>query len=94
MKKSELIKKLADAKRTDENLAAKVVQTILETLTVALTKGDHVEIRDFGTLTVREYPGYRGRNPKTGEKIQVRAKKLPIFKVGKFLREEVNAGRL
>lgn len=90
MNKSELIQQLAAVKGTDEKVATKVVQTILETMTSTLTTGDRVEIRDFGTLTVRAYPGYRGRNPKTGEKISVAPKKLPFFKVGKNLREQVN----
>jgi len=59
-------------------------------MTETLVKGENVEIRGFGSFTVREYAAYTGRNPKTGEKTQVKAKKLPFFKVGKELREAVN----
>ena len=58
-----------------------------------MVSGENVEIRGFGSFTVREYAAYTGRNPKTGEKTQVKSKKLPFFKVGKELREAVNAGK-
>jgi integration host factor subunit beta len=55
-----------------------------------MKKGDRIEIRGFGSFTVREYKAYKGRNPKTGENIDVRPKKLPFFKVGKDLKGMVN----
>ena len=55
-----------------------------------LVKGERVEIRGFGSFKVKEYAGYTGRNPKTGKKIKVKSKKLPVFKVGKELRERVD----
>ena len=55
-----------------------------------LIKGDHIEIRGFGSFELREYKDYTGRNPKTGKKIAVSSKKLPFFKVGKELREKVD----
>lgn len=55
-----------------------------------LVNGGNVEIRGFGSFTVREYKSYDGKNPKTGEVVKVKPKKLPFFKVGKELRESVN----
>ena len=59
-------------------------------MTETMVRGENVEIRGFGSLAVREYAAYTGRNPKTGEATEVKAKKLPFFKVGKELREAVN----
>jgi len=56
----------------------------------SLGRGERVEIRGFGSFTVKEYKAYTGRNPKTGEKITVASKKLPFFKVGKELKEIVD----
>ena len=56
----------------------------------ALVRGENVEIRGFGSFQVREYESYTGRNPKSGDTIKVTPKKLPFFKVGKELREQVN----
>ena len=58
-----------------------------------LVSGENVEIRGFGSFTVKHYKPYVGRNPKTGEKRQIKAKKLPFFKVGKDLRDAVNDRR-
>ena len=49
----------------------------------ALVNGERIEIRGFGSFSIREYDGYDGRNPKTGEKVKVAPKRLPFFKVGK-----------
>ena len=59
----------------------------------ALLSGDRIEIRGFGSFEVREYDGYTGRNPKTGEEKTVLPKKLPFFKVGKNFKEKVNLNR-
>jgi len=56
----------------------------------ALVKGERVEIRGLGSFKVKNYDGYTGRNPKTGEMINVAPKKLPFFKVGKELKERVD----
>ena len=58
----------------------------------ALERGEGIEIRGFGSFTVRKYKAYEGRNPRTGETVHVAEKRLPFFKVGKDLRERVNAG--
>jgi integration host factor subunit beta len=90
MNKSNLI----DALSTKENLTQKdasgIVNMIFDGFTDTLKKGGRIEIRRFGSFSVREYGSYTGRNPKTGAKTQVGAKKLPFFKVGKKLKERVN----
>jgi len=87
MNKSQLIEALAK----EENLALKkaeeVVNTVFGDMEKALIRGERVEIRGLGSFKVKNYEGYKGRNPKTGEVIEVSPKKLPFFKVGKELKE-------
>jgi len=92
MNKSELIEELSKQRGTPLQEASNIVNTILQSMTQSLVDGDNVEIRGFGSFTVRHYDSYTGRNPKTGEKTLVTAKKAPFFKVGKGLREAVIAG--
>jgi len=91
MNKSELIESLAEEVNLPSRIASSIVNTILDAMTESLVNGENVEIRGFGSFTVRKYEAYIGRNPKNGEKTQVKAKKLPFFKVGKELREAVNS---
>jgi integration host factor subunit beta len=90
MNKSDLVKNLA--KRTDLPMrkAEEIVDMVFKTMTDALVQGDRIEIRGFGSFVVKEYKGYTGRNPKTGQKITVSSKYLPFFKTGKELKERVN----
>ncbi len=90
MTKSELQEALSGELDLSFQAAASIVNTILDSMTDALVNGDNVEIRGFGSFTVRQYGSYVGKNPKTGEKTKVKAKKLPFFKVGKGLKEAVN----
>jgi len=90
MNKSELIDTLVKETKLSHQIASSIVSTILDAMTETLVKGENVEIRGFGSFTVRSYETYTGRNPKTGKKTPVKAKKLPFFKVGKELREAVN----
>ncbi len=90
MNKSELIEALAQAAALPVREARAATDTILETMTEALARGENIEIRGFGSFVVKEYDSYHGRNPKTGEKIKVPPKKLPFFKVGKELKESLN----
>ena len=91
MMKSELIERIA---RKQSHLAYKdielAVKSLLEQMSNSLSNGERIEIRGFGSFVVKDYQAYMGRNPKTGEVIQVKPKKLPFFKVGKELREKVN----
>lgn len=91
MNKSDLIKYLAEQTGLTLRKAEEIVDTVFDTMTQALKDGHRIEIRGFGSFTVKEYEGYVGRNPKTGDKIEVDAKWLPFFKVGKELRETLNS---
>ncbi|MBU0910256.1 MAG: integration host factor subunit beta [Proteobacteria bacterium] len=90
MTKSELIDKLANEIKISSREAASLINTIFDSMTEALCRDESIEIRGFGSFTVKHYDGYEGRNPKTGEMTQVKPKKLPFFKVGKELREKIN----
>jgi integration host factor subunit beta len=93
MNKSELIEAMAEQLNVPPKTAASIVNTILETMVDALVRGEHIELRGFGSFRVREYESYSGRNPKTGAQIKVRPKKLPFFKVGKDLKDAVDGNR-
>lgn len=90
MNKSELIEALAEKKGLTYKKAEEIVNIVLDTMSDTLVDGGRIEIRGFGSLVVKDYKAYTGRNPKTGEEIEVRPKKLPFFKVGKELRERIN----
>ena len=91
MTKSELIARLAEQNpdlyhRDIENL----VNTVFDTITTALVNGDRVELRGFGAFSVRERKARIGRNPRTGEAVDVEAKRMPFFKMGKGMKERLN----
>ena len=90
MNKSELTEALSKELNLPLSETVGVISTILDSMTNALANGDNIELRGFGSFTVRHYKSYVGRKPKTGENIVVKAKKLPFFKVGKELKEAVN----
>lgn len=91
MTKSELIQRLAER---NPHLylrdVEKIVETIFDEITDALANGDRVELRGFGAFSVKHRDARIGRNPRTGESVQVEAKRLPFFKTGKGLRERLN----
>lgn len=93
MNKSELIEALAQDIGIPHREAAAITNTVIDTMTDALARGESIEIRGFGSFVIKQYGSYEGRNPKTGKKIKVSPKKLPFFKVGKDLRELVNRRR-
>jgi integration host factor subunit beta len=90
MNKSELIKTLAEAKNIHVDEAAAIINSFIESVKKALADGDRVEIRGFGSFKVKDYRGYVGRNPKSGEVVDVSPKKLPFFRPGKELKEYIN----
>lgn len=90
MNKSELIKALAEQKKIHIEESTKIVTAFMDSIKEALLRGDRVEIRGFGSFKIKKYEGYTGRNPKTGDVVQVKAKKLPFFRPGKELKEFVN----
>jgi len=89
MNKSEMIEALVARKGISIKKGEEIINTVFESMTKALLEGDRIEIRGFGSFVVNEYKAYTGRNPKTGEAIAVKPKKLPFFKVGKELKERI-----
>jgi len=90
MNKSDLIVALAKEADLPLRKSEEIVNLVFDTMSDALISGDRIEIRGFGSFMVKEYKGYTGRNPKTGDKIAVDEKRLPFFKTGKELREKVD----
>ena len=92
MTKSELIQRMAD---NNPHLYLRDIETIVNTIfdeiTDALVDGDRVELRGFGAFSVKERAPRVGRNPRTGESVNVGKKFMPFFKTGKLLREKLNA---
>lgn len=90
MNKSDLVEALANSKNLTYKRAEEIVNLIFDSMSDAMISSERIEIRGFGSFVVKEYKGYQGRNPKSGEVIRVNPKKLPFFKVGKDLREKVD----
>jgi len=90
MNKLELISALKNDANISKSEAAKVVQIFFDNMANAMAQGERVEIRGLCSFFVKEYKSYTGRNPKTGEKVVIKPKKLPFFKSGKELKERVD----
>ncbi len=90
MNKLELIQALKDATDLSKSEAAAVVDTFFNEMADVMAKGDRVEIRGLCSFFVKEYDGYTGRNPKTGERVKIKPKRLPFFKAGKELKDRVD----
>jgi DNA-binding protein HU-beta len=89
--KNDLIAELADRTGLSKTDATKAVDCVFDTITESLKKGDEVRLVGFGTFTVSARAATEGRNPRTGETIQIPASKQPKFKAGKGLKDSVNA---
>ena len=92
MTKSDLVEHLSTKLNLPKGRAEALVDCVFDTMERALRNGERIEIRGFGSFEIREYKAYEGRNPRTGATVEVKPKRLPFFKVGKELRERVNAG--
>jgi DNA-binding protein HU-beta len=90
MNKTELIDAVAEATDSSKAAANKAVDAVLDTITNALKGGDQVTLVGFGTFLVRDRAARTGRNPQTGETINIAASKAPAFKAGKALKDAVN----
>jgi integration host factor subunit beta len=90
MTKAHLVDNIACTLKLPRGRADAIVSRIFDTMVEAMTRGEGVELRGFGSFTVRDYKQYEGRNPRTGARVHVGAKRLPFFKVGKELRDLVN----
>lgn len=93
MTKADLIDAVAERLKLPRGRAELLVSQVFDSMVDALRRGEGIEIRGFGSFSIREYREYEGRNPRTGETVHVRPKRLAFFKVGKELRERVNNGR-
>ena len=90
MTKSELVESLAESEKITKSRAESVVNCVFDSMVAALERDEGIEIRGFGSFSVREYKSYSGRNPRTGKAVSVPPKRLPFFKVGKGLRALIN----
>src|SRR5216110_321708 len=90
MTKADLIKDVAQAVEMSGKEAEDIVDTIFENIVKSLQSGDKIEIRGFGSFRTRQRNARTGRNPKTGAKVDVPAKRVPFFKPSKELRDSVN----
>jgi len=90
MNKSELIETVAGAADLSKADASRAVDGVIAAVTQALKSGDQVTVVGFGTFLVRQREARAGRNPRTGETIQIKASKVPAFKAGKALKDAVN----
>jgi integration host factor subunit beta len=91
MTKADLIDELSKVANLTKKQSEAIVDTVFESITAALAKGGKVELRGFGSFRIRQRRARRGRNPKTEALVSVPAKRVPFFKVGKQLRDLVNA---
>ena len=93
MTKSELIQRLAELNpHLYQRDVEAIVTAIFDEITAALSRGDRVELRGFGAFSVKRREARQGRNPRTGDAVQVEEKHIPFFKTGKQLRERLNEG--
>ena len=91
MTKSDLIKHVAELEKISKGRAEVLVNGVFDSVVEALRRGERVEIRGIGSFEMRRYGAYQGRNPRTGVSVAVRPKRLPFFKVGKALKDLINA---
>ncbi|MDR0621419.1 MAG: integration host factor subunit beta [Deltaproteobacteria bacterium] len=89
MHKSQLVDTLAEELKVSHQESALIVKAFFDTIADGLAEGERTEIRGLGSFRVKDYPGYSGRNPKTGVAIDVPPKRLPFFRVGRELRAVV-----
>jgi len=88
--KAELIEAVAESAEMTKADAGRAIDAVVSSITAAMQKQDDVSLIGFGTFTVRERAARAGRNPQTGETIQIKAAKVPAFKAGKALKDAVN----
>ena len=89
MIKYDLVSSLSKKENLTKKQATEILNLIFDGFAKTLKKGERIELRGFGSFSLREYEPYTGKNPKSGEKVHVKGKRLPFFKVSKELRERV-----
>lgn len=92
MNRSDLIETVAKTQNLPRKRAEDAVTALFDALATAMKADERIEIRGFGSFTVRQYDPYVGRNPKTGDTVDVPGKRSPFFRVGKELRDKINQG--
>lgn len=92
MNKYELTEAIASSANLTKAAAAQALDAVIDGITSALQRGDNVSLIGFGNFTVKDRAARIGRNPRTGEPIQIKAAKVPVFKAGKGLKDAVQAG--
>lgn len=90
MTKADLVNVIMEKAKLQHKQAEAVVNLVFDMMCDSLKKDDRIEIRGFGSFVNRTYGSYQGRNPKTGQIVQVPPKRVPFFKVGKELKERVD----
>ena len=90
MKKSDLVDAVAQEHNLPRSQVETTIDSLIEAMTQGLAKGERIDLRGFGAFDVRESAARTGRNPQTGEAIQISARRVPTFKAGKELRDRVN----
>jgi DNA-binding protein HU-beta len=90
MNKAELVASIAEKSEMPKKDAEKALNAFMESVEEALTKGEKVQLVGFGSFEVRERAARKGRNPQTKEEITIEASRVPVFKVGKALKDQVN----
>ncbi len=89
MNKTELVDAVAQATNLSKAAAGKAVTAVLDAIQAALNKGDSVVLTGFGAFSIRERPARTGHNPKTGQPMELKASKTPVFKAGKTFRDTI-----
>jgi integration host factor subunit beta len=89
MTKQQLVDRVAQIRKISKTAAKTAVDLIFEGMAEELVRGSNVEIRGFGSFRIREYKGYTGRNPRWGNTVEVKPKKLPFFRAGKELKKRL-----
>jgi integration host factor subunit beta len=90
MTKAELVEEVSRVSDLTKKHSEIIVDTVFKSIINALHRGDKIELRGFGSFRIRQRESRKGRNPKTGERVDVPAKKVPYFKPGKELKELIN----
>ncbi len=93
MTRADLIERLAQQKQISKKAATLVVEEMFDSMAQALRHGDHIELRGFGTFEVRQYQTFWGRNPRTGEPLEIRARRLACFRTSKDLSNRLNGSQ-
>ena len=91
MTKAELVEEVARVSDLTKKHSESIVNTVFDSIVEALQKDEKIELRGFGSFRIRQRRSRQGRNPKTGDKVDVPAKRIPYFKPGKELKELINS---